>query len=176
MQRRSILLSLVLAPAVVGTAGAQQLVWQTITGADGRYSVEMPTPYREVSSARPGFNTVRQYIVEPSRGVGLDFVIYDFVQGMQDQPFVDLSNRYQIAQDAVKARWPGATLLDQSDVTSGPVQGRSFVLSIDGGQRVLSCRLFYNDQRVYDLQAITVPQDRNNPAVARFLNSLRIVR
>lgn len=163
-----------LAAAQSGSVGAQSLSWQTIDGPNGRYSVEMPTPVRRQSSNTATGGTLRQTFFTWDGG-GLDFAVYDMVQSGPDHPPTDLQSVLANSQRAVQGRWPGSTVLQQSAVQSGPAEGRAFTLSVNGGRGVLAGRVYYNDWRLYEMIALTRPEEQNSPIVTRFMNSLRIV-
>lgn len=177
MRRRSIVLSLVLASTAVRTASvqAQEPTWQTITGADGRFSFDMPTPFRQSSSAGAFNSTLRGYMLEWGGGrYGLDMTIIDLDPGDPDHPATDVGALLKNGQSNVQRRWPGAAVLQQGDISLGPAQGRGFTLGIDGGRRLLIGRVYYLNARLYVQVAIVPTEEQNSPAVSRFMGSLRI--
>ena len=177
MQRRSILLSLPLAATALATVPvqAQQPAWQTITGADGRFSFEIPTPFKQSNSTGAYNSTFRGYMFEWGGGrYGLDLTIIELDSGDPDHPPTDISVLLKNGQSNVQKRWPGSTVLQQGEISQGQAQGRSFTLNIDGGRRLLIGRAYFLNARLYVQVAITSPEEQNSPMVTRFMNSLRI--
>lgn len=178
MQRRSTI-TFLLGASIAAGAGpvrAQSLDWETIAGHDGRYSLEMPQGYRFLQARKSDDDTLRQYVFRWSGG-GLDFAIYDQSQvedgaNMPMDLYVILKNM----QTAVQKRWPGSTVLQQSEVQLGPAQGRSFALGVDQGRQVVVVRIYYANARLYEVLALVPAADQNGPVVTRFMNSVRIVR
>ena len=179
MQRRSILLSLPLAAMALATVPvqAQQLTWQTITGADGRYSFEIPTPFKQSNSTGAYNSILRGYMFEWAGGrYGLDMTIIELDPGDADHPATDVGVLLKNGQSNVQKRWPGSAVLQQGEISQGQAQGRSFTLSIDGGRRLLIGRAYFLNARLYVQVEIVSPEEQNSPTVTRFINSLRIVR
>ncbi len=179
MRRRSILLSLALAPTVVGTASvqAQQPAWQTITGADGRFSFDIPTPFKQSNSTGAYNSIIRGYMFEWGGGrYGLDMTIIELDPSDPDHPATDVGVLLKNGQSNVQKRWPGSTVLQQGEISQGQAQGRAFTLSLNGGQLLLIGRVYFLNARLYLLVAMAPPDEQNSPTVARFMNSLRIVR
>lgn len=174
MRRRFLLASTCcVAAAQAASAEAQSPSWQTIAGPNGRYTVDMPTPFRHQSSNTASGGTLRQtFFTWP--GGGLDFAVYDMIQSGPDRPPTDLQSILANGQRAVQGRWPGSTVLQQGAVQSGPAQGRAFTLGVNGGKGILAGRVYYSDWRLYEMLALTKPEEQNGPIVTRFLNSLRI--
>lgn len=178
MRRRSILLSLVLASTAVGTASvqAQQPTWQTITGADGRYSFDIPTPFKQSNSTGAYNSIIRGYMFEWGGGrYGLDMTTIELDPSDPDHPATDVGVLLKNGQSNVQKRWPGSTVLQQGEISQGQAQGRSFTLSLNGGQLLLIGRVYFLNARLYLLIALAPPDEQNSPTVARFMNSLRIV-
>lgn len=177
MQRRSAIALLLGASgaAGVGPARAQSLDWEAIAGHDGRYSFEMPKGYRYVTARKADDDTLRQYLFRWNGG-GLDFGIYDQSQvfGASNMP-MDLGVILKNMQGVVQKRWPGSTVLQQSEAQLGPAQGRAFTLSVDQGQAVVVVRVYYSNARLYEVLALVPAAEQNGPVVTRFMNSVRIV-
>lgn len=55
----------------------------------------------------------------------------------------------------------------------GPVRHRSSNRP-DGGKRILTARIYYDNERLYEQMALTTPQEQNGPVLTRFMNSLGI--
>ena len=175
MQRRVLIGALLLAGGAP-PAFAQAVEWQEIAGEEGRFRLQMPKGFREVSGPRPDGSMARQYQFTTSEGFGLDFAIVDFVKAEPGHPPTDLDMRLRDGQRAVQQRWPGSTVLGQRDVKLGSLQGRAFTLSIQGGSGVLIARMYYGGQRLYAQLAMARNDQRANPIIAHFMESLRIER
>jgi hypothetical protein len=179
MHRRVILLSLLLASTAATTAPvlAQQPAWQTITGTDGLYSFDIPTPFKQSSSTGAYNSILRGYIYEFGGGrYGLDTTIIEIDPGDPDHPATDIGVILKNGQSSVQKRWPGAAVLQQGEISQGQAQGRSFTLSVDGGRLLLIGRVYFLNARLYVQVAIVPPEEQNSPTVTRFMTSLRIAR
>lgn len=128
MQRRSVF-ALLFGASVAAGAGpvrAQSLDWEPIAGKDGRYSLEMPTGYRYLTTPQPDATTLQQYIFEwPGKG-GLGFAIYDQSQVEDPEPFSDRLVGHPArgrAQGAGAVAWSGcpATSGHPAWAGTGPV-------------------------------------------------------
>lgn len=155
---------------------AQAEGWQDIVSQDGRYRLQMPKGFRELSVPGPDGSTARQYQFSTNQGFALDFAITDFIKADPGHAPTDLGMRLRDAQRAVQQRWPGSTVLEQRDVTMGSLQGRAFTLSVQNGSGVLIARLYYGSQRLYAQLALARADERQSPVIARFLESARIER
>ena len=177
MQRRSLLVSMFVAAASTGTVQAQQLAWQTIAGAEGRYSFDIPTPIRQTQSTGAFDSIIRQYLFEWGSGrYGLDMTIIELDPRDPDHPATDVGVLLKNGQSNVQKRWPGSTVLQQGEISLGPAQGRAFKLSLEGGRLVLTGRVYFLNARLYLQIALTPPEEQSSAAVMRFMDSLRIVR
>jgi hypothetical protein len=85
MQRRVLIGALLLAGGAP-PAFAQAVEWQEIAGEEGRFRLQMPKGFREVSGPRPDGSMARQYQFTTSEGFGLDFAIVDFVKAEPGHP------------------------------------------------------------------------------------------
>lgn len=176
MKRRGFVAGVVCAALAPAASFAQAVEWQEIVGEEGRYRLQMPRGYQEISGPRPDGSTARQYRMTSPQGFGIEFAITDYVKDNPGHPPTDLGARLRDAERAVQQRWPGSTVLEQSDVQLGPAQGRSFTLEVDRGQGVLIVRLYYSSQRLYTQLALARRDQRQNPVIVQFMNSLRIER
>jgi hypothetical protein len=148
--------------------------------SSGNFSAQMPNGFKSITAPLPRGGTVQQFVYgwkdQAGQDNALDLGIFDIVQDGPDRPPTDLSFLLATSQRAVENRWPGALVLQHADIQSGPAQGRSFVLSIDQGRRILSAKLFYNNSQLYEVFALTTAEQQSNPAVTAFMNSFSIVR
>ena len=178
MQRRSVLLSLLATPvAGMAPVHAQQLAWQTITGADGRFSFDFPTPFKQSNSTGAYNSVIRAYLFEGGGGrYAFDTSIIDLDPSDPDHPATDVGVMLKNGQSNVQKRWPGSIVLQQGEIAQGQAQGRSFTLSIDSGRHLLIGRVYFLNARLYIQVAVVPPDEQNSAMVSRFLNSLSIVR
>lgn len=147
--------------------------WQDVSGDDGRWHVQLPRGYQLVSVPGADGSTMRQYR-STYVGLGIDFAITDDVRAQAGHPLTDQGAMLRRAQAAVQQRWPGSTILEQSDSTLGQAQGRSFTLAVDRNQGFLAMRVYSLGQRLYQMAALGETHYRGNPLVLHFLNSLRL--
>jgi hypothetical protein len=177
MQRRfSIALMLGLLAVAGSTAvRAESIPMERLVNNEGRYSVVLPKDFVHTTSPRPDGGSLQQFRYQWGKGA-IDFGIYDFAQLNADHPATDLPVVLKNAQRNVQDRWPGAVVLQESEIQSGQAQGRSFVLSFDQGKRVLTAKIYYINQRLYELMAVTASDEQNSPLVTDVMNSLQVVR
>jgi hypothetical protein len=180
MYRRSFVAAAALIAATRGAAAQSPLPplppaidWQDVSGDDGRWRVQLPKGYQLVSVPGADGSTMRQYR-STYVGLGMDFAITDYVRAEAGHPLTDEGAMLRRAQAAVQQRWPGSTILEQSDSSLGRAQGRSFTLAVDRNQGFLSMRVYHLGQRLYQMAALGEMQYRGNPLVLHFLNSLRL--
>jgi hypothetical protein len=162
----------------LGEVHAQPLTMERITGEGGRYSIDMPKGYTSTTSPRPDGGTMRQTsylwkdsvgqynviafaVIDPAPGTGRNFDIWE-------------------AQRQVMARYPGAFPSQYQEIQSGPAKGISFAMTVNSnrGQGVhkIAVKLYALDGRLYEMLSATRVEDRNDPTVAAFMNSLQIIR
>ena len=147
--------------------------WQDVTGDDGRWHLQMPEGYQPVTVPGADGSMMRQYR-STFPGLAMDFSITDYVQAEAGHPLTDEAAMLTRAQAAVQQRWPGSTVLDQSDSQLGRAQGRSFTLAIDQNKGFLTMRVYYFGQRLYQLAALGLMQYRQNPVVLHFMGSFKL--
>lgn len=175
--RRAGLLLAVAAMAPSSTR-AQAAPTERITGEDGRYSIDMPAGYTSKVAPRPDGGSMRtitylwkttgeQYNV-------IAFAVIDPPPGSTKQ--VDLWE----AQRLIQARYPGMFPGQAQDIQLGPAKGLAFSFTVNSrnnqGPHTITCRIYALDGRLYEMLAATRAEDRDNPVVAAFMNSLRINR
>jgi hypothetical protein len=175
MHRRSFiagsaLATLFAAPAVVR---AQSVEWQDVAAEDGRWRLQMPKGYQLVTIPGTDGSTTRQYR-STFPGLAMDYSITDYVQAEAGHPLTDEAAMLRRAQDAVRQRWPGSTVLEQGDSQLGRAQGRAFTLAVDQNKGFLAMRFYYLGQRLYQLAVLGRMEYRQSQAVLHFLNSLRL--
>ena len=180
MHRRSFVAAAALIAATKDAAAQSPLPplpssidWQDVSGDDGSWRVQLPKGYQFVSVPGADGSTMRQYR-STYVGLGMDFAITDYVRAEAGHPLTDEGAMLRRAQAAVQQRWPGSTILEQSDSALGRAQGRSFTLAVDRSQGFLSMRVYSLGQRLYQMAALGETQYRGNPQVLHFLNSLRL--
>lgn len=165
----------VLAMSASTAARADSIPMERLADKDGRYSVALPKGFVQATSPRPDGGSLQQFRYQWGNGA-VDFGIYDFAQANADHPATDLAVVLKNAQRNVQDRWPGAVVVQQAEIQSGQAQGRSFVLKFDQGSRILTARVYYINQRLYELMAVTTADEQNSPLVAEIMNSLQVVR
>jgi hypothetical protein len=151
---------------------------ERITGEDGRYSIDMPRGYTSKTSPRPDGGTMQMltYLWKDSVGqfnvVALSIV--DPPPGSTKQ--IDIRE----VQRIIAARYPGSLLANAQDIQTGPAKGIAFDMTINSnrgqGQHVVAMRIYAMGGRLYELQAATRTEDRNDPTVTAFMNSLQVMR
>lgn len=159
-------------------ARAQTAPLERITGEGGRYSIGMPSGYTSKTSPRPDGGTMHQLTYLWKDAVGqfnvIALAVIDPPPGAAKQ--IDI----QEAQRAVAARYPGSVLAAAQDIQSGPAKGLAFAMTVNSnrgqGQHVIAVKVYAYEGRLYELLAATRTEDRNDPTVAAFMNSLQIVR
>lgn len=184
MQPRRRVLAFAAAVALVASlvpsipAGAQPAPMERVTGDGGRYTVDLPRGYTSKTSPRPDGGTMQQLTYEWKDSVGqfnvVALAIIDPPPGSTKR--IDV----QEAQRAVAARYPNSFLADYRDVQSGPARGVAFSMTVNSnrgyGPHTIAFRVFALDGRLYEMLAATRVEDRNDPTIASFFDSLRIIR
>jgi hypothetical protein len=155
-----------------GPASGQQNTWVDVTSPDGRYRLKMPNGYRYIQAAAHGGVVHTYAVMLPDRFV---FELIDaVVPSARPVPTgPDLAAALEQMQGGMMKSWPGSTVLEQRPVTTGPLTGREFVLSAEGGSRVVIVRLYMNQGAVYSQVAQGPAAERSNPMIAQFMDSLQ---
>jgi hypothetical protein len=83
-----------------------------------------------------------------------------------------LTSALEQAQAGMMTTWPGATVLEQRQITTAPLTGRDFTLAATG-DRFVRVRLYMTPAAVYTQIALGPASDRGSPMVAEFFDSLR---
>lgn len=173
MQRRSFALGLsgLALVSMPGALQAQAVEWEDIS-AEGQFRAQMPKGFKVVSGMQPGGMT-RQYRIAFPSGFGLELAVTDL---KNDNPLDPTQQEDHLlrAMDALKGRWPGATYLERDDVWLGTARGLSAVLSVQKNTGVLIVRAYVTVPRLYAQIVLARNDERDNPVIDRFLNSLRI--
>lgn len=174
MHRRRFVMTGPAALAIAATsvpAQAQQLAWQDITGPDGRYHLKMPRGYRFLHVPGHG-GAMNSYVYMLPDKVALELV--DFVPASPHAvpTGAALTTALEQAQGGMTKSWPGSTVREQREITTGPLTGREFVLA-GPGDRVVRARLYLTPAAVYSLIAQGPMAGIGSPMVAEFFASLR---
>ena len=151
---------------------------ERISGEDGRYSVEMPAGYTSKTAPRPDGGTMRtiSYLWKgPSEQYDeIALAVIDPPPGSTKQ--ADLWE----FQRLVRARYPGLPSANAQEIRLGPAEGLSFAFTVNSnrnqGQHTIAFRVYALGGRLYEMMAVTKADDRDNPVVVAFMNSLRINR
>jgi hypothetical protein len=169
----------VLAPlSLSGRGHAQAAPMERVTGDDGRFTIDLPRGYTVKTSPRPDGGTMRQYSYMWKDAVGqfnvISLAVVDPSPGSTKQ--IDIRE----AQHALAARYPNSFLADSRDVSSGPAQGVAFAMTVASnrgyGPHTIAMRVYAMDGRLYEMLAATRVEDRDDPTVRAFMDSLRILR
>lgn len=174
MRRRSFALGLS-GLALVSTPGAlqaQAVEWEEIVGSGGQFRVEMPKGYKTVSGPQAAGMTHQYQIAFPS-GFGLEFAVIDLKNETPLDPTLQ-EEHLRRALDAAQQRWPGSTYLEREDLWLGSARGLGVVLSVQKNTGVLIVRCYATVPRLYTQIVLARNDERENPVIDRFLNSLRI--
>jgi|GEM_PF-7046747 len=163
---------------VPGPVHAQAAPMERVTGEDGRFTIDLPRGYTTKTASRPDGGTMRQYSYLWKDAVGqfnaVELAVVDPPPGSTKR--IDV----QAAQRAMAARYPNSFLADYRDVRSGPAEGVAFSMTVNSnrgyGPHVIAMRVYAMDGRLYEMLAATRVEDRNDPTVIAFLDSLRILR
>jgi hypothetical protein len=157
---------------------AQAAPVERVTGDDGRYTIDLPRGYTIKTSPRPDGGTMLQYTYLWKDAVGqynvIGLAVIDPPPGSAKR--IDV----QAAQRAMAARYPNSFLADYRDVESGPARGVAFSMTVNSnrgfGPHTIAMRVYAMDGRLYEMLAATRVEDRGDPTVTAFMNSLRILR
>ena len=163
---------------VPGPVHAQVAPMERVTGDDGRFTIDLPRGYTTKTSPRPDGGTMLQYSYLWKDAVGqynaIDLAVVDPPPGSTKR--IDV----QAAQRAMAARYPNSFLADYRDVRSGPAEGVAFSMTVASnrgfGPHTIAMRVYAMDGRLYEMLAATRVEDRNDPTVIAFLDSLRSLR
>ncbi|MDI1287165.1 MAG: hypothetical protein PSV46_22465 [Reyranella sp.] len=176
MQRR-VFVSAAAGAALVGSPGgaqAQQVVWEDVASANGRYRLKMPKGYRYLTVPGHG-GVLHSYVVMlPDRFIleFLDVALANPVSTIPTDPAA-LQAALQQVQGGMQKSWPGSTVIEQRPITTGPITGREFVFAADQGSRVVIVRMYLTPTATYT-QIVQAPMaDRQNPVTTQFMDSLR---
>lgn len=161
-----------------GAVRAQPVPMERVTGDDGRYSIDLPRGYTTKTSPRPDGGTMLQYSYMWKDSVGqfnaIGLAVVDPPPGSTKQ--IDIRE----AQRALAARYPNSFLADSRDVRSGPAQGVAFSMTVNSnrgyGPHTIAMRVYAMGGRLYEMLAATRVEDRDDPTVTAFMDSLRILR
>jgi hypothetical protein len=152
---------------------AQGLEWEEIVGPEGQYRVEMPKGYK-YETGPGGGGRAQQYRIAYPSGFGFEFAVTDLDNDNPLDPTVQ-EDHLRLAMEAAQQRWPGSTVVEQEPLWLGPARGRSMVLSVQKNTGVLIMRVYVTlPRRLYAQLVLARNDERNNPAIDRFLNSLRL--
>ncbi len=178
MQRRAFVSGAVVAGAALvagpGLAQAQQIVWEDVASADGRYRLKVPKGYRYMTV--PAHNSVlHSYVtILPDRYI---FEFLDvFLVGIQSKITGEQLREPSAQAEAIaglQKSWPGSTVLERKLITVGQVHGLEVVFGTDQGSRFVIVRAYFTSNASYT-QVVQGPvADRQNRATAQFMDSLR---
>lgn len=165
--------------AVIGSGEvrAQRVPLERIIGDGGRYTIDMPAGCTSKTSPRPDGGTMQQWSFLWKDSVGQ----YNVVALAIVDPPPGSTKSFDLweAQRQVVARYPGSFPAQARDISSGPARGIAFDMTVNSnrgqGVHVIAVRLYGLGGRLYEQLAATRLEDRDDPTVVAFLNSLRIL-
>jgi hypothetical protein len=174
MQRRSFTLGLsgLALVSMPGALQAQGVEWEDIVSTEGQFRLQMPKGYKIVSGMQT-FGMTKQYRIAFPSGFGLEFAVTDLKNESPLDPSLQEDHLLR-AIDAAKERWPGSTYLERDDVWLGSARGLAAVLSVQKNTGILIIRAYATVPRLYVQIVLARNDERDNPVIDRFLNSLRI--
>jgi hypothetical protein len=162
------LLGLALAGAAGITPAAGQ-AWLRVGDAEGRFRLDMPVPFDQPDPQTSPDGVITSIYAYAASDLTLRFEIIDLVRSAAPNAFGDADH------DPSRAL-VGATLVSRSDLRLGSVEGLAYVLRLEDGALVHQERLYQVDNRLYRVLAISTPEREDDPAVHRFLESLRLLQ
>lgn len=157
---------------LAGVPAAAQQAWEEIAGPDGRYRFRIPGECHRIRAAGHGVAMVTYVAVLPGR-FAFEFVDVGFDSPHQVLQGAALATALEQMQGGMQKSFPGSTLVDQRPVVTDALAGREFVLSTDGGSRFVRTRLYLTTTAAYTATVQGPAAERQNPAVAQFLDSIR---
>lgn len=174
MRRRSFALGLsgLALVSLPGALQAQAVEWEEIVGPESQFRLQMPKGYKVVSGMQAS-GMMRQYQIAFPSGFGLEFAVTDLKNENPLDPSLQ-EDHLSRAFDALQQRWPGSTFLEREDVWLGSARGLAIMLSVQKNTGVLIARSYVTVPRLYSQIVLARNDERENPVIDRFLNSLRI--
>jgi len=176
MHRRRFMMTGVAAVAGAGltasfTPARADSVWVAISGPDNRYRLRMPLGYRYLQVPTHS-GTLNSYVYMLPDKVTLELLDVVPATPHPVPSGAALTTALEQAQAGMQRSWPGSTVREQREVTTGPLTGREFVLAA-AGDRFVRARLYLTPHAIYS-QIAQGPMSRlGSPLVAQFFDSLR---
>ena len=176
MQRRVFLLSAAAGTALVAGPGvpqAQQIVWEEVASADGRYRLKIPRGYRYLTTPAHG-GTLHSYVSMLPEGFTFEFLDLGFTSLKPRVPSdpAEVQSFAENSLSGLQKSWPGSTVLEQRPVTAPPFIGREFTFAT-AADRVAIVRLYFTPAASFTQVAQAPLAQRGNPLIAQFMDSLR---
>ena len=150
---------------------AQQVAWEDVYGPEGRYRLKMPKGYRYLRVPGHGA-TVHSYVFMLPDKVTLELLDITLDTPREMPAGAGLASALEQSQAGMMKSWPGATVLEQREITTGPFTGREFTLAAVG-DRFVRVRLYLTRGAIYNQVAQGPASEREAPIVAEFIDSLR---
>jgi len=131
----------------------------------------MPKGYRYLTTAAHGA-TVHSYVAMLPDRIVLELLD---VVGLHPQApeGTALAAALEQMQGGMLKSWPGAKVVEQQPVTTGPLTGRQFALAADGNTRFVIARIYMAPGAIYSQIAQGPAAARSNPMIEQFVDSLR---
>lgn len=175
MQRRVFLSSATGAVLVAGPgiAQAQQIVWEEVASADGRYRLKIPRGYRYLTAPAHG-GTLHSYVSMLPEGLTFEFLDLGFTSLKPRVPSdpAEVQSFAENSLSGLQKSWPGSTVLEERPVTTPPFMGREFTFAA-AGDRVAIVRLYFTPAASFTQVAQAPMAQRGSLLIGQFMDSLR---
>lgn len=171
---RRVFMTTVAAVGLIGTSAstqAQQLTWEDVTGPGNRYRLKMPLGYRYLHVPAHG-GTLNSYVYMLPNKVTLELLDVVPPSPHPVPAGAALSTALEQAQAGMMKSWPGSTVQQQRQITTGPLTGLEFVLAA-AGDRFVRVRLYLTPAAIYSQIAQGPMAGFGSPMVAEFFASLQ---
>lgn len=160
-----------IAAAGLGPAAAQQ-AWDEISNPEGRFRVKIPAGYHRIRAAAHGV-VFHSYVTMLPGRFAFEFIDVAFESPRPTPEGSALATALEQMQGGMQKSFPGSTLVEQKPITTGPLSGREFVLSTDGGARFVRTRLYLTPTAAYTATVQGAMTERQNPAIQQFFDSIQ---
>jgi hypothetical protein len=156
---------------LAGATHAQQIVWDDINGPEGRYRLKMPKGYRFLRVPGHG-GTLFSYVFMLPDKVTVEMLDVSLAAPPEIPTGAGLTSALEQIQGGMAKSWPGSTVIEQQEITTGPVRGRQFTLAAADGRFVLA-RVYLTRAATYTQIAQGPASERGTSMVTEFIDSLQ---
>ena len=149
--------------------------WTEVVDPEGHFRLLMPAGYRQLAVPRPNGGTIHQFSAQVgSRFFDLTLTNYIGDEARRLKSPATLALALDQMQAGMMRPWKDAVVVEQSPIQLGAVSGRAVLYSTDQGRMLNFVRFYFPPDNIY-MQAVRVPAtDRQDPDIARFMESLRL--